>query len=68
MADVLFSTSATRAGVTIIALVTMHHPVVLRAAGASLVVGDFADPGLHDVLKQSAMLRNTPIKSPDHLP
>lgn len=54
-------TAATGAGISVIALATTHHPADLRAAGAALVVGDFADPVLSDVLEQPDMLRDTHI-------
>lgn len=49
-------TSATRAGIPVIALVTTHHPRELREAGAALVVGDFADPALYEVLDRPEIL------------
>lgn len=60
-------TAATRAGIPVIALVTTHHPADLRDAGAALVVGDFADPVLYDVLEQPEILRQSPLQRPKHL-
>lgn len=60
-------TAATRAGIPVIALVTTHHPAELRDAGAALVVGDFADPILYDVLEQPEILRQSPLQRPKHL-
>lgn len=60
-------TAATRAGLAVIALVTTNHPAELREAGAALVVGDFADPILYDVLEHPAILREAPVQPPEHL-
>lgn len=48
--------SARSAGLTVIALVTTHHPRDLRAAGAALVIGDFTDTALDSVLNDPASL------------
>lgn len=58
-------TAATRAGIPVIALVTTNHPAELREAGAALVVGDFADPVLYDVLAEPDILGQTPSQSPE---
>lgn len=46
--------SARRAGLTVVALVTTHHPEELREAGAALVIGDFTDTALSPVLNDPA--------------
>ncbi|SHF29267.1 Haloacid dehalogenase superfamily, subfamily IA, variant 2 with 3rd motif like haloacid dehalogenase/haloacid dehalogenase superfamily, subfamily IA, variant 3 with third motif having DD or ED [Modicisalibacter ilicicola DSM 19980] len=45
-------TAAIDAGLTVIAMATTHHPAELRDAGASLVVGDFVDAALDDMLER----------------
>ncbi|HET7314783.1 HAD family phosphatase [Salinisphaera sp.] len=53
-------TAGVDAGLTVIGLVTTHHPAELRDAGAALVVGDFADPVLYDVLDDLGTLERCP--------
>ena len=48
--------AACAAGLTAIALVTTHHPHALREAGASLVIGDFSDPILDELLDDPTTL------------
>lgn len=60
-------TAAAGAGISVIGLVTTHHPAELRDAGAALVVGDFADPVLYQVLDEPDVLRQTPLQPPEHL-
>lgn len=55
--------SARRAGLTVIALVTTHHPDDLRDAGAALVIGDFTDTALTAVLDEPDNLTNRPPAS-----
>lgn len=59
--------AASHAGIPVIALVTTNHPAELRAAGAALVVGDFADPILYDVLERPGILGEAPNRPPEHL-
>ncbi|MFD2191911.1 HAD family hydrolase [Pistricoccus aurantiacus] len=44
-------TAAIKAGLGVIATATTHHPAELRDAGASLVVGDFVDVALDNILE-----------------
>lgn len=55
--------SARRAGLTVVALVTTHHPEELREAGAALVIGDFTDTALDWVLSDPASLARHPAKA-----
>ena len=46
--------AARAAGLAAVALVTTHHPQELRDAGAALVIGDFSDPILDELLDDPA--------------
>ena len=42
--------AAREIGLTVVGIVSTHHPSELRDAGAALVVGDFIDTALYDLL------------------
>ena len=50
-------TAAQRAGIPVIGLVTTHRPAELREVGAALVVADFADAALYEVLDRPESVR-----------
>lgn len=49
--------AARKVGLSVIGILATHHPAELRDAGATLVIGDYMDAALYDVLDDPDSLR-----------